>query len=120
MDPDLYLTVARGIKEKIPGIHLHAFSPEEVLYGAKRKNCNVEDFIRELIFAGVDTLPGTSAEILDDTIRQRSAKGRMTTEQWKHVISTAHRLGVPTTATMMYGCIATKPSLSHTLCLITP
>ena len=105
MNPDLYVTVANGIKTALPHIHLHAFSPEEVLYGAKRRKCSVEDMIRALKDAGVDTLPGTSAEILDDSVRQRIAKGRLTTEEWIHIISSAHALGVPTTATVMYGRI---------------
>ena len=121
MDPDLYLTIASGIKTALPDIHLHAFSPEELLYGSKRRNCSVEEIIRRLRDLGLNSIPGTSAEILDDTIRQRIAKGRMTTEQWKHVISTAHRLGVPTTATVMYAASQSNhPYPIPTLCVIQP
>ena len=120
MNPDLYVTVAKGIKTALPHIHLHAFSPEEVLYGAKRRSCSVQDMIRAMKDAGVDTLPGTSAEILDDSVRQRIAKGRLSTEEWQHVISTAHALGVPTTATVMYGYVEIEslisPPLPHAYC----
>jgi len=91
----------------VPDIHIHAFSPEEILYGATRAGCSVEAYLRALKDAGLGSLPGTSAEILDDAIRERISPGRISTDQWVEVITTAHRLGIPTTATIMYGHVET-------------
>ena len=103
MDGDAYLDLTRAIKKELPDIHIHGFSPEEVLYGSIRARCSIEDYLRALKQAGVDSLPGTSAEILDDELRHRISPGRITTAQWIEVITTAHRLGIPTTSTIMYG-----------------
>lgn len=108
MDRNLYTTVAKAVKEKLPSVHLHAFSPEEIIYGANRRKCSVLDMIRDLKDAGVDSFPGTSAEILDDSIRNKIAKGRLSSAEWINIITTAHSLGMPTTATMMYGHIETE------------
>ena len=102
-----YVDVCRTIKQALPDIHIHAFSPEEVLYGAVRSKSSIADYLAALKEAGLGTLPGTSAEILDNDVRDVIAKGRITTEQWIDVITTAHRLGIRTTATMMYGHIET-------------
>ena len=98
-----YPRLARALKERFPKLHLHAFSPEEVLYGALRSRRTVEDYLRELKDAGLDTLPGTSAELLVQEMRDRISPGRITVEQWVDVVTTAHRLGLRTTSTMMYG-----------------
>ncbi|CAE7560672.1 cofH [Symbiodinium natans] len=114
MDGSLYPTIARALKSEYPSLHIHAFSPEEVLWGAKRSRCSVEEYLLRLQEAGVGSLPGTSAEILDDALRQQVAKGRLSVSQWVEVISTAHRLGLPTTATMMFGfCETPKQLASH-------
>jgi FO synthase subunit 2 len=84
---------------------VHAFSPEEVKYGAELAQMSIEDYLRALKDAGLGSLPGTSAEILDDRVRKRLAGGRITTAEWIDVITTAHRIGLPTTATIMYGHI---------------
>jgi FO synthase subunit 2 len=102
-----YVDVCRAIKQALPDIHIHAFSPEEVLYGAVRSKSSIADYLAALKEAGLGTLPGTSAEILDDEVRDVIAKGRITTSQWIDVITTAHRLGIRTTSTMMYGHIET-------------
>ena len=99
----IYIDICRAVKRAIPDIHVHAFSPEEVKYGALRAGISIRDYLLELIEAGLGSLPGTSAEILDQTIRDRISPGRITTEQWLEVIKTAHELGLPTTATMMFG-----------------
>lgn len=108
MEPDLYPTICRAIKAELPDIHIHGFSPEEVVYGAVRARASIHDYLLRLKEAGVGSLPGTSAEILDDEVRRRLSPGRITTAQWVEVITTAHHLGIPTTATIMYGHIETN------------
>jgi FO synthase len=98
-----YFDLARAVKRGAPDIHLHAFSPMEVVNGAARSNLSISDFLAGLKDAGVDSLPGTAAEILDDEVRWILTKGKLPTSQWIEVITTAHSLGIPTTSTMMYG-----------------
>jgi len=100
-----YIDLTRAIKRAVPDLHLHAFSPEEILYGSTRSGLPIQDYLEELKAAGLGTLPGTSAEILDDEIRDVISKGRITTRQWIEVITSAHRLGIRTTSTIMYGHI---------------
>ncbi len=107
MDGGLYIDLVRAVKRAVPQIHIHAFSPEEVLYGSIRSGIPVEQYLRELKTAGLGTLPGTSAEILDQDLRDILAPGRITVNQWIDVISCAHALGIPTTATIMFGHIET-------------
>ena len=107
IDPQLpgsaYLDLARAVKTAAPGLHLHAFSPMEVVNGAARLAVSVEEFLVAARDAGVDSLPGTAAEILDDDVRWVLTKGKLPTASWIEVVTTAHRLGIPTTSTMMYG-----------------
>ena len=103
MEGSLYIDLCRAIKADLPDVHVHGFSPEEVLYGAVRSRCTVEEYLKGLRDAGVGSLPGTSAEILDDRIRDHISPGRISTEQWIHVVTTAHKLGIPTTSTIMFG-----------------
>ena len=105
MAPDLYEQICIAVKHAAPGIHIHAFSPEEVLYGAQTAGVKIKEFIARLKDAGVDSLPGTSAEILNDRIRDKISTGRITTRDWLDVIREAHRAGIPTTSTMMFGHI---------------
>lgn len=107
MDGSLYLDICRAIKRELPEIHIHGFSPEEVLYGAARSRCSVEDYLARLKDAGVGSLPGTSAEILDEEVRRRISPGRISVRNWIRVITGAHRLGIPTTSTIMYGHVET-------------
>ena len=107
MNGNLYIDLTRAVKKALPDLHIHAFSPEEVLYGAIRAAVSIPDYLAALKDAGLDTLPGTSAEILDQDIRDRIAPGRITTDQWIEVITSAHGLGIPTTSTIMYGHIET-------------
>ena len=103
---DSYLRVVEAVRGAVPpGVHLHALSPEEVLHGARRSKRPVADFLADAKAAGVGSLPGTSAEILDDDVRAKLAKGRLSTRDWLDVIETAHQVGLPTTSTMMYGCV---------------
>ncbi|MEK7873488.1 MAG: CofH family radical SAM protein, partial [Chloroflexota bacterium] len=107
MDGNLYVDICEAIKREIPAIHIHGFSPEEVLYGAVRSRCTIREYLQRLKDAGVGSLPGTSAEILDEEIRKRISPGRITVKQWTEVITNAHDLGIPTTATIMYGHVET-------------
>jgi FO synthase subunit 2 len=107
LDGRYYIDLCRAIKRELPDIHLHAFSPEEILYGTVRSGMSIKDYLTELKAAGLGTLPGTSAEILDQEIRDVIARGRITVAQWLEVITTAHALGIRTTSTIMYGHIET-------------
>ncbi|MEM9488521.1 MAG: 5-amino-6-(D-ribitylamino)uracil--L-tyrosine 4-hydroxyphenyl transferase CofH, partial [Myxococcota bacterium] len=102
-DGRIYIDICRAVKEAVPELHLHAFSPEEVKYGAIRARMTIPEYLGELVAAGLGSLPGTSAEILDDELREQISPGRITTAQWIEVITTAHQLGLPTTSTMMFG-----------------
>ena len=107
LDGRYYIDLCRAIKRVLPDIHLHAFSPEEILYGSVRSGLPIKEYLTELKSAGLGTLPGTSAEILDQQIRDTIARGRITVEQWLEVITTAHALGIRTTSTIMYGHVET-------------
>jgi FO synthase subunit 2 len=107
LDGRFYIDLTRALKTALPSLHLHAFSPEEVLYGSVRSGLSIKDYLAELKDAGLGTLPGTSAEILDQAIRDRIARGRITVDQWVEVITTAHSLGIRTTSTIMYGHVET-------------
>jgi 7,8-didemethyl-8-hydroxy-5-deazariboflavin synthase CofH subunit len=108
MEGSLYIDLTRELKAELPDMHIHGFSPEEVLYGSIRSKCSIEDYLLGLKAAGVGSLPGTSAEILDQNVRDRIAAGRITVEQWTDVIKTAHKVGIPTTSTIMFGHIETS------------
>jgi 7,8-didemethyl-8-hydroxy-5-deazariboflavin synthase CofH subunit len=107
LDGRFYIDLTRALKKALPDLHLHAFSPEEVLYGSVRSGLPIKEYLAELKAAGLGTLPGTSAEILDQEIRDRIARGRITVDQWVEVITTAHALGIRTTSTIMYGHVET-------------
>jgi FO synthase subunit 2 len=107
LDGRWYIDLTRAIKRALPDMHLHAFSPEEVLYGSVRSGLPIKEYLTELRAAGLGTLPGTSAEILDQEIRDVIARGRITVDQWVEVITTAHALGIPTTSTIMFGHVET-------------
>lgn len=105
--PDLpgtaYFDLARTVKDTCQQIHLHAFSPMEVVNGATRSNMTIRDWLAEAKAAGVDSIPGTAAEILDDEIRWILTKGKLPADQWVEVVTTAHEVGLPSSSTMMYG-----------------
>ena len=107
LDGRFYIDMCRAVHEALPDLHIHAFSPEEVLYGVTRSGMPVAEYLGELRDAGLGTLPGTSAEILDDEVRDVISRGRISTSQWLEIIITAHRLGIRTTSTMMYGHVET-------------
>ena len=118
LDGRFYIDLARALKAKLPDLHLHAFSPEEVLYGSVRSGLPIKEYLGELKAAGLGTLPGTSAEVLDQEIRDRIARGRITVNQWVEVITTAHALGIRTTSTIMYGHVETPAHWVHHMALL--
>jgi FO synthase len=109
--PDLpgtaYFDLAREVKSRRPDIHLHSYSPMEVVNGAARTGLSFTDFLTAAKEAGVDSLPGTAAEILDDEVRWVLTKGKLPAATWLEVVRTAHAVGLPTTSTMMYGHVDT-------------
>jgi 7,8-didemethyl-8-hydroxy-5-deazariboflavin synthase CofH subunit len=108
MKGDYYIELTRAIKKELPDIHIHGFSPEEVLYGSIRSRCSIREYLLGLKEAGVGTLPGTSAEILDQEVRDLISPGRITKDQWIEVVTTAHDIGIRTTSTIMYGHVETS------------
>ncbi|MBA6433933.1 bifunctional FO biosynthesis protein CofGH [Streptomyces sp. GMR22] len=105
--PDLpgtaYFDIARAVKERVPGMHVHAFSPMEVVNGATRTGMSIREWLTAAREAGLDTIPGTAAEILDDEVRWVLTKGKLPTATWVEVVKTAHELGIRSSSTMMYG-----------------
>lgn len=107
IDPEMpgtaYFDIAKAVKDAEPSLHVHAYSPMEVMNGVARTGMSIAEFLTAAKEAGVDSLPGTAAEILDDDIRWVLTKGKLPTSQWIEVVKTAHSVGLPTTSTMMYG-----------------
>ncbi|MGY2124914.1 bifunctional FO biosynthesis protein CofGH [Nocardia gipuzkoensis] len=107
IDPDLpvtgYADLVRAVKRRVPSMHVHAFSPMEIVNGASRGGQSVRDWLVALKEAGLDTIPGTAAEILDDEVRWVLTKGKLPSSAWIDVITTAHRVGIRSSSTMMYG-----------------
>ncbi|MCH0542365.1 bifunctional FO biosynthesis protein CofGH [Streptomyces sp. MUM 203J] len=105
--PDLpgtaYFDIARAVKERVPDIHVHAFSPMEVVNGASRTGLSIRDWLAAAKEAGLDSIPGTAAEILDDEVRWVLTKGKLPAATWTEVVRTAHELGIRSSSTMMYG-----------------
>jgi 7,8-didemethyl-8-hydroxy-5-deazariboflavin synthase CofH subunit len=105
--PFYYRDILRAVKAAVPGIHIHAFSPMEIVYGVELTGMSLEDYLRMLRDNGLDTLPGTAAEILDDQVRHVLSRNKLSTSEWQAVITTAHRLGIRSTSTLMYGHLET-------------
>ncbi len=107
IDPELpasaYFDIAAAVKKRVPDMHVHAFSPMEVVNGTARTGLSIEDFLIKARESGLGSLPGTAAEILDDEVRWVLTKGKLPARTWIEIVSTAHRIGLPTTSTMMYG-----------------
>ena len=118
MEGDLYIRLCEAIKKELPDMHIHGFSPEEVLYGSIRSDITIRAYLTELKAAGVGSLPGTSAEVLDQELRDKISPGRITVDQWTEVITTAHGLGIPTTSTVMFGYLETPTQLAKHIDLI--
>ena len=118
MDGLLYVDICKAIKKKLPDIHIHAFSPEEVMYGCSRSGLSVKEYLSMLKEAGLGSLPGTAAEILDQDLRDLISPGRISVADWNNVITTAHGLKIPTTSTIMYGHVETTEHKAKHLELI--
>ncbi|MDF3311841.1 bifunctional FO biosynthesis protein CofGH [Rhodococcus sp. T2V] len=107
IDPQLpvtfYADLVRAVREAVPGMHVHAFSPMEIVSAASKAGASVREWLTELKAAGLGSIPGTAAEILDDEVRWVLTKGKLPAAQWIEVVSTAHELGIPSSSTMMYG-----------------
>jgi FO synthase len=102
-DGNTYLDIVRAVKEAVPAMHVHAFSPLEVTHGASTLGLPLAEYLAMLKHAGLGTLPGTAAEILDDEIRAVICPDKLNTAEWLNVLATAHRVGLQTTSTIMYG-----------------
>ncbi|MEE2692731.1 MAG: 5-amino-6-(D-ribitylamino)uracil--L-tyrosine 4-hydroxyphenyl transferase CofH [Pseudomonadota bacterium] len=102
-DGRTYLRILNAVRDASPGVHIHAFSPLEVTHGARTLGLSLRDYLRQLKSAGLATLPGTAAEILDDAVRKVICPDKVTTAEWLEVMETAHELGLRSTATIMFG-----------------
>ena len=107
LPPFYYRDILRAVKSAVPSMHIHAFSPMEIVYGVELTGMPVGDYLEMLRDNGLDTLPGTAAEILDDQVRHVLSRNKLHTSQWEEVIRTAHSCGIRTTSTLMYGHVET-------------
>ncbi len=107
IDPQLpgtaYFDLARAVKQRVPQLHLHAFSPMEIVNGASRTGLPVREWLLRAKESGLDSIPGTAAEILDDDVRWLLTKGKLPTRTWIEVVTAAHEVGLRSSSTMMYG-----------------
>ncbi|WP_240955139.1 bifunctional FO biosynthesis protein CofGH [Rhodococcus sp. 105337] len=107
IDPELpvtgYADLVRAVKARVPSMHVHAFSPMEIVNGVARSGTSIRDWLIDLREAGLDTIPGTAAEILDDEVRWVLTKGKLPAAEWVEVVTTAHEVGLRSSSTMMYG-----------------
>lgn len=118
MDADTYENICRAIKGQVGDIHIHGFSPEEVLYGSTRSGVSIKEYLLRLKDAGVNSLPGTAAEILDQTMRDKISPGRISVSKWIEVIKTAHKIGIPSTSTIMFGHLESPEDRAKHMALI--
>lgn len=107
VDARFYVELVHALKTAAPTMHVHAFSPEEIKYAANESKMPIRELLLQLKDAGLGSLPGTSAEVLDERVRARIAPGRISTQEWIEVVTTAHAIGLPTTSTLMYGHVET-------------
>lgn len=113
-----YLQLVQTLKDHFPDLHLHAFSPQEIQFIAREDNLSYAEVIAALRDAGVDSMPGTAAEVLEDTVRRVLCPEKINTATWLEIVETAHRLGVPTTSTMLSGHIETPEQQIHHFSLL--
>ena len=118
LPPFYYRDILRAVKSAVPNMHCHAFSPMEMLYGVELTGMPVREYLLMLKEAGLDTLPGTAAEILDDEVRQVLSHNKLTVAQWREIIETAHECGIRSTSTMMYGHLETPEHWVNQLLLL--
>jgi 7,8-didemethyl-8-hydroxy-5-deazariboflavin synthase CofH subunit len=118
VDVRFYLELVRALKAAAPALHVHALSPEEVKFAATESGWSFRRVLEEMKGAGLGSLPGTSAEVLDDRVRARIAPGRISTAEWVEVVTTAHAIGLRTTSTIMYGHVETDVERMRHLALL--
>jgi FO synthase len=118
LPPFYYRDILRAVKTAVPRMHCHAFSPMEIVYGVELTGMPLPDYLLMLRDNGLDTLPGTAAEILDDGVRNILSRNKLSTSQWREVISTAHQLGIRSTSTLMYGHVETTEHWVNQLLLL--
>jgi FO synthase len=118
LDDFVYRDLLVAIKRRFPAIHIHAFSPMEIFYGARRTGMTYPDYLRMLRDAGLGTIPGTAAEILDDEVREVLSHKKVDVASWVEIVTTAHRLGIRSSSTMMYGHIEQPHHIVRHLLLI--
>src|SRR3954447_19088343 len=118
LPPLYYRDILRAVKSAVPGMHIHAFSPMEITFGIELTGMSLHDYLNMLRDNGLGTLPGTAAEILDDEVRHVLSRNKLSTAQWKEVITTAHSCGIRTTSTLMYGHIETPEHWVNQLLLL--
>lgn len=118
MDGSTYENICKAIKNEVGDIHIHGFSPEEVLYGATRSNLSIKEYLLRLKKAGVNSLPGTAAEILDQKLRDKISPGRISVNKWIEIIKTAHSIGIPSTSTIMFGHLESPEDRAKHIALI--
>ena len=118
LPPFYYREILRAVKQATPRMHIHAFSPMEIVYGVELTGLALADYLRMLRDNGLDTLPGTAAEILDDDVRFVLSRNKLSTDQWKEVIRTAHNCGIRSTSTLMYGHVETPEHWVNQLALL--
>jgi 7,8-didemethyl-8-hydroxy-5-deazariboflavin synthase CofH subunit len=118
LPPFHYRDILRAVKQAVPGMHIHAFSPMEIVYGVELTGMALRDYLCMLRDNGLDTLPGTAAEVLDDEVRFVLSRNKVSTAQWTEVIRTAHRCGIQSTSTLMYGHVETPVHWVNQLLLL--
>ena len=118
LPPLYYRDILRAVKSAVPGMHIHAFSPMEIVYGVELTGMNLPDYLTMLRDNGLGTLPGTAAEILDDQVRHILSANKLSTAQWREVVGTAHTCGIRTTSTLMYGHVETPEHWVNQLLLL--
>ncbi|MDP8955888.1 MAG: bifunctional FO biosynthesis protein CofGH [Actinomycetota bacterium] len=106
---DFYFRILDAVKERTPNIHIHAFSPMEVMNGSARLGISFRDFLMECKRRGLGSIPGTAAEILDDEVRWVLTKGKLPADTWEDIVKTAHSLGIRSSSTIMYGHVDAPP-----------
>jgi 7,8-didemethyl-8-hydroxy-5-deazariboflavin synthase CofH subunit len=118
LSPFYYRDILRAVTAAVPSIHIHAFSPMEITYGVELTGMPLRDYLMMLRDNGLDTLPGTAAEILDDDVRFVLSRNKLSTAQWTEIIRTAHQCGIRTTSTLMYGHVETPEHWVNQLLLL--
>jgi FO synthase subunit 2 len=115
---EYYIEMCKAIRREIPEIHIHAFSPMEIAYGAKTLNLSIKEYLKALKEAGLNSIPGTAAEILSSKVRDVICSRKISVEEWVNIVKTAHRLNIPTTSTIMYGHVETVEDKVNHLSII--